>query len=263
MTAVRWAAWETWTITRRDLIQWFASPWRIVGELLFPIMFVLLFGYVFGSGMVVPGGGDYREFLMPGLFVMTMAFGIGNTMTVVATDIERGVMDRFRSMPIASAAVLSGRCMADMANSCAGLAITIACGVVVGWSWHDGLPSAAAAVTLLLMLRFACVWIGIWLGLMVGSPEAAGAVWGLLFPLTMITSAFVAPELMPNWLGTVAEWNPLSSTVGATRELFGNASIDDGSWIATHAVLMAVVWPAAILAVFFPLSVRRFQRLSR
>src|SRR5687768_14014498 len=120
MTALRWAAWDTWTITRRDLIQWFASPWRIVGELLFPIMFVLLFGYVFGSGMVVPGGGDYREFLMPGLFVMTMAFGIGNTMTVVATDIERGVMDRFRSLPMAPSAVVAGRCCADMANSRAG-----------------------------------------------------------------------------------------------------------------------------------------------
>ena len=188
-----WALRDTWTITRRDLIQWFTQPWRIVGELLFPIMFVLLFGYVFGSGMVVPGGGDYREFLMPGLFVMTMAFGIGNTMTVVATDVERGVMDRFRSMPISPAAVVAGRCWADMLNSAAGLAITIACGLVVGWAWHDGLPSAALAVALLLVLRFACLWIGIWLGLIVGSPEAAGSVWGLLFPLTMITSAFVAP----------------------------------------------------------------------
>ena len=210
----------------------------------------------------MPGGGDYREFLMPGLFVM-MAFGIGNTMTVVATDVERGVMDRFRSMPISPAAVVAGRCWADMLNSAAGLAITIACGLVVGWAWHDGLPSAALAVALLLVLRFACLWIGIWLGLIVGSPEAAGSVWGLLFPLTMITSAFVAPLLMPDWLGVIAEWNPLSSTVTATRELFGNADGGGDSWIARHAVLMAVVWPVAISAVFFPLSVRRFQRLSR
>jgi ABC-2 type transport system permease protein len=119
------------------------------------------------------------------------------------------------------------------------------------------------AVLLLLLLRFACLWIGIWLGLMVGSPEAAGSVWGLLFPFTMITSAFVAPELMPGWLGVVAEWNPLSSTVTATRSLFGNASGEaGGSWIASHALLMAVVWPVLISAVFFPLSVRRFHRLS-
>ena len=126
-----------------------------------------------------------------------------------------------------------------------------------------GLLSAAFAVALLLLLRFACVWIGIWLGLIVGSPEAAGAVWGLLFPLTMITSAFVAPSLMPDWLGFIAEWNPLSSTVTAARELFGNVGASGDSWIATHAVLMAVAWPLLISAVFFPLSVRRFQRLSR
>ena len=138
-----WAIRDTWTITRRDLIQWVVTPWRIVGELAFPIMFVLLFGYVFGSGMQVPGGGDYLEFLMPGLFVMTMAFGIGNTMTVVATDVERGVMDRFRSMPMTPSAVVTGRCTADMLNSAAGLAITIVCGLFVGWEWHEGLCARA------------------------------------------------------------------------------------------------------------------------
>jgi ABC-type multidrug transport system permease subunit len=260
---VRWGVADTLTIARRDLLQWVVEPWRIFAELAFPAMFVLLFGYVFGSGMVVPGGGDYREFLMPGLFVMTMAFGIGNTMTVVATDVERGVMDRFRSLPMAPSAVVAGRCTADMLNSAFALAITVVCGLVVGWEWHEGPWRAAAAIGLLLLLRFACLWLGIYLGLIVGSPEAAGAVWGLLFPLTMITSAFVAPELMPGWLGTIAEWNPLSSTVTATRELFGNVSGTSESWIASHALLMAVVWPVLLAAIFFPLSVRRFQRLSR
>jgi ABC-2 type transport system permease protein len=135
---------------------------------------------------------------------------------------------------------------------------------VVGWSAHDGPADAVAAVLLLLLLRFACLWIGIYLGLIIGAPEAAGAVWGPLFPFTMITSAFVAPELMPAWLGFIAEWNPLSSTVGAARELFGNVGGAGGdSWIATHAVLMALVWPVLIAAVFAPLSIRRFQRLSR
>lgn len=261
---LRWGAYDIWTITRRDLLTWIISPVRVIGEIAFPIMFVLLFGYVFGSGMVVPGGGDYRDFLMPGIFAMTMAFGIGNTMTVVATDIERGVMDRFRSLPMAPSAVVTGRCSADMINSFAGLLITIACGLVVGWSWHDGPGNALLAVALLLLLRFACLWVGIYLGLIVGSPEAAGSVWGLLFPVTMVTSAFVAPELMPSWLGFIAEWNPLSSTVGAARELFGNvgASTAD-SWIGSHAVLMAIVWPIVIAAIFLPLSVRRYQRLSR
>lgn len=261
---LQWGLYDTWTITRRDLLTWVISPVRVFGELAFPIMFVLLFGYVFGSGMVVPGGGDYRDFLMPGIFAMTMAFGIGNTMTVVATDIERGVMDRFRSLPMAPSAVVTGRCSADMINSFAGLLITIGCGLVVGWSWHDGPMNALFAVLLLLLLRFACLWIGIFLGLIVGSPEAAGAVWGLLFPFTMVTSAFVAPELMPDWLGFLAEWNPISSTVTAARELFGNVGANTAdSWIGTHAVLMAVVWPLVISAMFLPLSVRRYQRLSR
>ena len=191
-------------------------------------MFVLLFGYVFGSGMQVPGGGDYIEFLMPGLFVMTMAFGIGNTMTVVATDVERGVMDRFRSMPMSPSAVVAGRCTADMINSAAGSRSRSRAGSSSAGGGTTGLWRAALAVGLLLLLRFACLWVGIWLGLIVGSPEAAGAVWGLLFPITMITSAFVAPELMPGWLGTIAEWNPLSSTVTATRELFGNVGASGG-----------------------------------
>src|ERR1700755_3355592 len=108
IAAFGWAAYDTWTITRRDLIQWVVQPVPIVAELALPILFVLLFGYVFGSGMVVPGGGDYRDFLMPGIFAMNMAFGIGNTMTVVATDIERGVMDRFRSLPMSPVAVVAG-----------------------------------------------------------------------------------------------------------------------------------------------------------
>ena len=261
---VRWGVSDTWTITRRDLIQWFTQPWRVVGELVFPIMFVLLFGYVFGSGIIVPGGGDYREFLMPGLFAMTMAFGIGNTMTVVATDIERGVMDRFRSMPMAPVGgrrrpLLRGHGQLvrrprdhDRLRARRRLGLARRAGV-----------ARSLAVVLLLLLRFACLWIGIWLGLMVGSPEAAGAVWGLLFPITMITSAFVAPSLMPDWLGFVAEWNPLSSTVGAARELFGNVGAagrlldrlargPDGRRVAGRD-----------LGRVLPVDVRRFQRLSR
>ena len=228
-------------------------------------MFVLLFGYVFGSGMVVPGGGDYREFLMPGLFVMTMAFGIGNTMTVVATDVERGVMDRFRSMPMSPSAVVAGRCMRGHDQLVAGLAITIACGLVVGWTWHDGLGARAAAVGLLLLLRFACLWIGIWLGLIVGSPEAAGAIWGLLFPITMITSAFVAPELMPDWLGIDRRVEPaLLDGRRRARAVRQRGRVRGGSWIASHAILMAVVWPLrARRRCFVPALVRRFQTALR
>jgi ABC-2 type transport system permease protein len=258
-----WALRDSWAITRRDMTHWVTQPVMIVAELAYPITFVLLFAYVFGSAMSVPGGGDYREFLMPGMFAQTMAFGIGGTMAAVSADVENGITDRFRAMPMSRVAVVGGRSVADMLNSAISLTIMLGCGLAVGWSWHAGLPSALAAVGLLLLLRFACLWAGIVLGLLIRGPEAIGAVWGLLFPLTMITSAFVAPELMPGWLGFLAEWNPLSATVTATRELFGNPVAAGDSWVAEHAVLMAVVWPVVLVAIFLPLAVRRYGALSR
>ncbi|WP_205699072.1 ABC transporter permease [Conexibacter sp. SYSU D00693] len=263
--ALRWAALDSWNIARRDVLRWVANPTRVLAELGFSACFVLLFGYVFGSGMTVPGGGDYLEFLMPGLFAQFTAFGVGATMQEIASDAERGITDRFRSLPISPVAVVAGRAMADMLNSIAGLAITIGVGLAVGWSWHGGTADALAALGLLLLLRFAFLWIGILLGLIAPSADAVNALWMLLFPITMLTSAFVAPELMPGWLGFLAEWNPLSSTITATRELFDNPGVpaEGGSWVVDHALALAVVWPVVLVAVFLPLAVWRFQRLSR
>jgi ABC-2 type transport system permease protein len=251
------------TVAWRDLIHWRRDPARIWGSLLYTIFSVLLFGYVFGSAIVVPGGGDYREFLMPGMFAMTMMFGIGETATGVATDAAKGVTDRFRSMPMSQVGVVAGRSLADMVNAALGIALLVASGLAIGWRWHDGPGRALAAVGLLLLLRFAFIWVGIWLGLALPSVEAVAAMYGLLFPVTMIANTFVAPELMPGWLGTIADWNPLSATVTATRGLFGNPGLGGGSWVAEHAMLMAVAWPAALVAVFLPLSVRQYRRLSR
>lgn len=263
MSALRWAIADTWTITVRDLLHWRYEPSRIAWSLAFPILSILLFGYVFGSAIVVPGGGDYRAFLMPGLFVMAIAFGISETLFGMAMDAERGITNRFRSMPMSPAAILAGSSVAAMINALLNLVVMIAMGLVVGWSWDNGVGNALAAVLLLLLLRFAVLWIGIYLGLLIPSVEAAGNVSGLLFPFTMISSIFVSPEQMPGWLGAIAEWNPLSSTVAATRELFGNPGVVGDSWIAQHAVLMAVVWPLVLIAIFAPLSVRRYQAMSR
>jgi ABC transporter DrrB family efflux protein len=258
-----WALRDAWTITQRDLRHWVGEPSRVVWTFAFPIVFVLLFGYVFGSSMTVPGGGDYREFLMPGLFAVTMAFGLGETMFAVAADSERGVTDRFRTMPMAQSAVVVGRCLADLINSALGLVVLVGCALVVGWEWHGSLAEAAAAFALLLWLRFAFLWVGVLAGLMASSTEAAGGMYGLLFPVTMISAAFAAPEAMPGWLETIAAWNPISSTAAAVRDLFGNPGVGGDSWIAEHALEMAVVWPLVLVAVFLPLTVRRFQRLSR
>jgi ABC-2 type transport system permease protein len=260
---LRWAAVDGWTITRRDLDHWARQPAQVIIGLLFPIMVVLMFVYLFGGGMALPDGGSYREFLLPGMFALTMVFGIEATFAAVTTDAARGVTDRFRSMPMAGSAVVVGRSAADMLNSTVGLAIMVLCGLAVGWRWHNGAGAALLAFGLLLLLRFALLWLGIYLGLVLRNPEALVALQILVWPLGFLSNAFASPATMPDWLGTAVEWNPLSSTVSATRELFGNPGWASGSWISEHALLMAVVWPVLLIAVFFPLSVRSYRRLSR
>jgi ABC-2 type transport system permease protein len=260
---LRWAIADGWTVTRRDLTHWARQPGPVIVGLLFPVLLVLMFGYLFGGAMSVPGGGNYREFLVPGMFALTMVFGIEATMVAVSTDAARGITDRFRSMPMAPSAVVVGRSTADMLNSALGLAVMIVCGLLVGWQWRDGVGAALAAVALLLLLRFAVLWMGIYLGLVIKNPEGVAAVQILVWPLGFLANTFVAPGTMPGWLGTIADWNPMSSTVSAVRELFGNPGWGGESWIAQHALLMAIVWPVVIIAIFFPLSVRRYQQLSR
>jgi ABC-2 type transport system permease protein len=260
---VRWAARDGWLIARRDMDQWVREPQMIVWSVLYPIVFVLLFGYVFGSGIVVPGGGNYREFLMPGMFAQTMAFGIGETLAAVQADADKGVTDRFRSMPMAPSAVVLGRCLANMISSTFSLALMVACGLAIGWRWHGTTAETLAAFGLLLLLRLAFLWIGIYLGLKARTPEAANAVYGFLYPVTMVSNAFIAPELMPGWLGALAALNPLSSTITATRLLFGNPGVSADGWLTEHAILMAVVWPVAITAITLPLAVRAYRNLSR
>jgi ABC-type multidrug transport system permease subunit len=245
-------------MTRRNLAHWVRQPAQVLIGLLFPVMTVLLFGYLFGGGMTLPGGGDYRAFLVPGMFAMAMLFGLETTFAAVSTDAARGVTDRFRSLPMAPSAVVTGRAVADMLYAAAGLAVMVGAGLAIGWRWEQGIGRALAAFGLLLLLRFALLWVGIFLALVVESPEMLVAIQILVWPLGFLSNAFAAPATMPGWLGTAAAWNPLSSTVVAGRALFGNPGGGGESWIAQHAVPMAVVWPLLVVAVFFPLSVRRY-----
>jgi len=260
---LRWAIADGWTVTRRDLLHWARQPGPVIIGLLFPVLMVLMFGYLFGGAMTVPGGGDYLEYLLPGMFAMTMVFGLEATMIAINTDAAKGVTDRFRSMPMAPSAVVVGRCTADMLNSSVNLVVMLGCGLLVGWRAHGSVGATLAAVGLLLLLRFALLWVGIYLGLVIGSPEGTVGVQILVWPAAFLANTFAPPESMPGWLGTIAEWNPLSSPVAAIRELFGNPAGGGDSWIAGNATLMAVVWPVVLVAIFFPLSVRRYQRLSR
>jgi ABC transporter DrrB family efflux protein len=246
---------DSWILTRRTLLHWRNQPGQLILGLLFPVMVLLMFAYLFGGAMAVPGGGDYREFLLPGMFALTMAFGLENTYTAVAADAQRGVTDRFRTMPISAAAVVTGRSVADMLTAAVTLAVLIGCGLAVGWRWHHGIGDALLAVALLLLLRYALLWFGIWLALAAGRPETLMAVQILVWPLAFLSSVFTAPATMPAWLGTIAAWNPLSATAGATRGLFGNPG-------STGPVWPAIVWPLAFLIVFVPLAVRRYRRLT-
>ena len=257
-----WALSDALTVAARDVAHWRRQPMQLLIGLLFPVLMVLMFGYLLGGGMFVPGGGDYREFLFPGMLALTMVFGLEATMTAVATDASRGVTDRFRSMPMAPSGVVLGRCLADMAASAVGLAVMLVCGLVIGWR-PAGLAAAAAAVGLLLLLRVACLWLGIYLGLVTRDPGAVMAVSILVWPFAFLSNAFVATTTMPGWLAAVSEWNPMAATVSATRELFGNPGVVGGGWATQNGLLLAVVFPIVISLVFGALSVRRYQALSR
>jgi ABC-2 type transport system permease protein len=179
------------------------------------------------------------------------------------THATKGVTDRFRSLPISAAAVVLGRCIADMLNSIVGLAILVVAGLLLGWRWHAGLNAALAAIGLLLLLRFALLWMGIFVGLIAKGPESVTTVQILVWPISFLSNVFVDPSTMPAWLGMIAQWNPLSATASATRALFMNPGWQGSSWIAENAVLMAIVWPAWLTAIFLPLTVRKYRRLSR
>lgn len=262
MTALRWTALDSWTMARRAFLHWRRQPGPIAIALLFPVLMVVMFGYLLGGQMEVPAGEDYFDFLLPGMLVLGTVFGLEATMMAVTTDASRGVTDRLRSLPMSAAAILLGRGIADVALSAAGIVVVAVAGIAVGWSWDTGAGDVLAAVGLLLLLRLALVWVGIHLGLLAGSPEAVVAVQILVWPFAFLSNAFVSPDSMPGVLGAIAECNPMSATVTAVRERFGNPGWETGSWASEHAELLAVAWPLILLAVFVPLAVRRYRSLG-
>ena len=246
---------DSWTMTRRELAHWARQPVRVLVGLVFPVMLLLMFGYLVGGGRGVEG--EYVDYLVPGMLALTMAFGLEATMIAVTQDLNKGVIDRFRSMPMANGAVLVGRSAADMLQSVLSLAAMIGVGHTIGWRVHGGVGGLLAAVGLLLLFRFAMLWIGIHLAMVAGKPEMVQAVQILVWPVGFLSNAFATPESMPGWLGTVVDWNPMSQTATAVRDQLGGPGGEPGH------VWAAVLWPLALLAVFFPLALRRFARLSR
>jgi ABC-2 type transport system permease protein len=249
----------------RNLVQLKSQPGELVGALVFPAIMIVLFGYVFGSAIKIPGGGNYREYLMPGLFAMTSFMSLMTTMLAVATDASKGVMDRFRSMPMARSAVPFGQVGGDIIIGVVGTMIMIGCGLAVGWRIHDGLLKALAAFGLLLLLRYAVSWAGVFFGLLVKNEETADQMVPLIFPVTMLSNSFVPTAGMPSWLRVISDWNPVSAAVAACRGLFGNPGVPTGHQALPleHPVAATLLWSAVLLIVFCPLTVRRYRTMHR
>jgi ABC-type multidrug transport system permease subunit len=259
---LRWAVTDSGTLARRYLAHLAHQPEQVVLTVGFPILILVIFVYLLGGMVVVPGG-DYRQLLVPGMATMTMLSGVGSTMVAVVTDAQRGITDRLRSLPMAGAAVLAGRALADLAISAIGLVVLLLAGLAIGWRPSAGPLEVAAAVGVLLLLRFALLWVGIYLGLIARGTGPVTAAQALEFPVAFLSGVFVSPAAMPAVVATLAEWNPLTATAAAARELFGNPGWGGGSWVEQRAVLVAVAWPLLIIAVFGPLSVHRYREMSR
>ncbi|MFG2044483.1 ABC transporter permease [Dactylosporangium sp. NPDC048998] len=249
------------TATYRHLLRLKHAPGQIISTLMFPLAFVVLFGFVFGSAIPIDGGANYREYLIPGLLVLTIFTNIMATMIAVARDNGLGVMDRFRSMPVARSAILFGQALADLISMAVTLLFMLLCGLVVGWRAHNGVGQFLAAFGLLLLLQFATSWVGVYFGTTVKNLETAGKLGPLIMPLTMISNVFVPTQQMPLVLRVISNWNPVSCAVAACRHLFGNPGVPQGdvAWPIAHPVVATLGWSVLLLAIFVPLAVRRFQ----
>lgn len=261
---LRWTFIDGLTLVGRELSRLRRAPGELVAMLIFPAIMVVLFGYVFGSAIKVPDG-DYREYLMPGLFAMVIFSAVMGVMTRMATDASRGVMDRFRSMPMARLAVPFGQTGADLLIGLLMLAIMVGTGLLVGWQPHGGIIPTAQAFLLMIMMRYALSWVGVYLGLAVKNHQVADALVPLSMPLTMLSNAFVPTDGMPGWLRFLADWNPVSALTAVSRELFGNPGAPSGdvAWPLAHPVTAVLLWSAALLVIFVPLSLRAYMRSGR
>ncbi|MFJ9953599.1 ABC transporter permease [Kitasatospora sp. NPDC091207] len=265
VTRLRWALADGSVLVGREFSRLRQEPGELITALIFPAVMVLLFGYVFGSAIQVPGGGDYRAYLMPGLFAMVTASSVVAVIGRVATDVSRGLMSRFRSMPMSRVAVAFGHTASDIIGGLLGMAIMAGAGLLVGWRAENGLLSALGGFGLLVLMRYALSWAGCYSGLKVANEQVAQQLSLLVLPVTMLSNAFVPTDGMPAWLRFIAEWNPLSALTAACRQLFGNPGTVTGSqaWPLEHAVAATVLWSVGLLVVFVPLSIRSFQRKDR
>lgn len=258
---------NSWVVTRRNLLRMMRQPESIVFGLIQPVIFLLLFFYVVGGAVKIPGAGTagYREFLIPGILAQTVTFSTASATVGIADDMSRGMVSRFRTLPMSHSAVLVGRTVADLLQTALTMLVLAAVAMAIGWRIHNGIAPAVCAFLLLLLLSFSMSWIGTLIGLSVRSPEAASSgalIW--VFPLTFVSDAFIPVATMPGWVQTIAYWNPFSATVQAVRDLFGSpGAADTTAWPIQHPVAASLLWSLLILAVFSSLSARKYRKTSR
>ena len=252
---------DTLVFTRRNLEHIRQIPEKLLDVTVQPLMFVLLFAFVFGGAIDVQGG-NYREYLIGGILIQSLAFGMMGPATAIATDLTEGVIDRFRSLPARRAAYLLGHYVAELAGMVLSIVVLLAAGLIVGWRTHTDVGRITLAILLLLVFSSAMIWLGTLLGILVRSPDAVmGVGFVVVFPLTFLSSAFVPIVTLPNALQWVATCNPVSVLVAAVRELFGNplAPITKHVWPMDHPVAAAWMYCIAILLIVVPLTLRRYR----
>jgi len=263
LSNLRWLISDVTVLTRRILARIAREPETLMDVTIQPILFVLMFAYVFGGAIPLPGGGNYHEYLIGGMLAMGLAMTAPGTAVALVTDMHTGLIDRFRSLPMSRSAVLTGRTLADLVTQVIGAVVVAGVGLAIGWRIHSSVADAAAAFGLALLFGYAFTWVGACLGMVLRSPEAAQQMGFVLFlPLTFVSNAFVPTQGMPGWLQAIANWNPMSALAAASRELFGNpnpaASVQ--AWPMQHPELAVIGWSAVLLAVFAPLAVHLYRR---
>jgi ABC-2 type transport system permease protein len=258
-----WSIRNTFVISRRGVARILREPSQLLDVTVQPVIFILLFVYIFGSAIHLGSGGSYAEYLVGGMFGMAMVQTASGTAVGVATDMATGLTDRFRSLPIARSAVLAGRVVADLLTQVIGVTVLAITGLAVGWGIHNGMIHALEAFGLILFIAFAMTWVGAWAGMLVKNPEAAQALGFVVFlPISFVSNTFVPTQNMPAWIRTVAQWNPVSAVASSCRELFGNPNPASTIhvWPMQHPELATVLWSIGLIVVFAPLAVRRYRR---
>ena len=250
-------------LTKRRIARIRNEPETLADVTFMPVIFILMFAYVFGGAIGLPAGGSYHEYLIGGMLGMGLAQTAPGVAVALVTDMSTGLMDRFRSLPMSRWAVLLAQSIAELLTQMISAVIIVIVGLAIGWRVHTGPADVAAAFALALLFGYAFTWAGVWLGMVLRSPESAQQLGFILFlPLTFISSAFVPTQAMPGWLQPIANWNPMSALAAACRELFGNPNPAAAvpAWPMQHPELAVIFWSVGMLVVFAPLAVRAYRR---